>query len=125
MDKIYSMSEAAEYLGVSIHTISKYLHREGILKPDGQVGKAYFYRKETLDKLRVEMERRRRGLYADKAGQRMYTQAQAGRYLEMSRGTIYYMVRSGKLVPDAHRKGRPLFYEETLEAFRASREASD
>jgi excisionase family DNA binding protein len=51
--KIYKTAEAAAYLGLSTHTIRKYVQRE-LLKPLFVVGQNYVFAKEELDRYKKE-----------------------------------------------------------------------
>jgi excisionase family DNA binding protein len=49
---LFTVREAAQYLGVSVRTIKYHIYESGDLAPDLQVGKTLVFRRETLDRFK-------------------------------------------------------------------------
>lgn len=47
---IFSTAEAAKFLGLSQAGIEYHIYRSGKLKPDGKIGKALYFTRDTLRK---------------------------------------------------------------------------
>lgn len=115
---VYSLTEAAEYLGLSRSAVETYVYRQRALKPDGDVNGAFWFYKKTLDEFQEALNERRQLIFHDANGERLYTVSQAARYLHMKVATFSYHYRRGAVKADEMCGKRALFRKETLVAFR-------
>jgi excisionase family DNA binding protein len=106
--RIFSSTEAMEYLGYDWPTFRYHVYRRKHLVPDYKKGNSLIFRQETLDAFKA--------LHQNKTG---YTIDEAAKYLNVRRSWIRHHLFSTKLlVPDAKDGLKFRFSKETLDAMK-------
>lgn len=106
-EKIYTITDAAEYLGIGRGTL-KFHIETGHITPDQQLSSGYIFRQATLDHFRHHYR-----------NQEWYTKSEAAAYLGVSENWIKHrLYGTGELQPDGKRGWAVVFKPATLDALR-------
>jgi hypothetical protein len=108
LGRIFSSTEAMEYLGMDWPTFRYHVYRKRHLVPDYKKGNSLIFRQETLDAFKARHQ-----------AQEGYTIDEAARYLRVRRSWVkHHLFDTKLLVPDAKRGKKLIFSKETLDAMR-------
>jgi len=110
---------AAARLNVSLTTFRLYCSKfPDRLKPDGVLGRSNLYHTARIDAFKEWMGNRRKRLFYDETGNRLYTVRQVAEKVGVTPTAIYYHVGTTKiLVPTARRMGQNVFSDDAIQAF--------
>ena len=118
MTRLYSTREAAAYKGLSVPQFEYQRRVKRAIIPDGRMGRAHYYRRETLDAFTPRWDRTGHRGHPRALPAGMYSVRQAAYYLGYTYNTLRTYVGTGRIVPDGKAGGLLWFRRATLDAFK-------
>ena len=121
MKELFSTREAAAYKGLTVAQFEYQRRVKRAIRPDGRMGRGYYYRRETLDAFEPRWQQPGHGGRPQAIPASALTVREAAAYLGYTYQTLRSYIGRGLLVPDGKAGGLLWFRRATLDAFRERR----